>query len=222
MRSLVTLSLLAAMTTACADPVVATTGPSVALPPRTIVALGDSLTSGKGLSAELAYPAVLQRMIDETRLPFRVINHGLSGDTTRGGVRRLDAALAGRPAVMIVALGANDGLRGVPVADVRSNLEEIIRAAKAENVKVLLCGMEAPPFHGLDYTVQFHQIYPALAGRHAIPLVPFMLQNVLVNGIDMLQADLHPNAAGAAEIARTIWPYLHPLLVAADSAALGV
>jgi acyl-CoA thioesterase-1 len=153
-------------------------------------------------------------MLDEAKLPFRVVNHGVSGDTTAGGVRRLRAALDEKPAVLIVALGANDGLRGVPVSQVRANLEKIIEGAQAEGVQVLLCGMEALPTNGWDYFLQFHQIYPALAQKFNVPLVPFILQNVLLNGQEMLQPDFHPNARGAVEIAVTIWPYLQQLVTA--------
>jgi acyl-CoA thioesterase-1 len=216
MRTLMVVTLLTALGAACSGSASATpTEPSqLSLPPRTIVALGDSLTSGKGLQADEAYPALLQGMLDAVKLPFRVVNHGVSGDTTAGGVRRLRAALDEKPAIVIVALGANDGLRGVPVSQVRANLEQIIRAAQAEGVQVLLCGMEALPTHGWDYFLAFHRIYPDLAAKYKVPLVPFILQNVLMNGQEMLQPDFHPNARGAAEIAAAIWPYLQPLVTA--------
>lgn len=215
MRTLMVVTLLTALGAACSEQASATTtAPSQIVQPRTIVALGDSLTSGKGLQAGEAYPAVLQGMLDAVKLPFRVVNHGVSGDTTAGGVRRLRAALDEKPAIMIVALGANDGLRGVPVAQVRANLEKIIEAAQAEGVQVLLCGMEALPTHGWDYFIAFHQIYPTLAAKYNVPLVPFILQNVLLNGQEMLQEDFHPNARGAAEIAHAIWAYLQPLVTA--------
>ena len=215
MKRLMAAAFVTALGTACSDHASATTtAPSQIVQPRTIVALGDSLTSGKGLQANEAYPAVLQGMLDAVKLPFRVVNHGVSGDTTAGGLRRLRAALDEKPAIMIVALGANDGLRGVPVSQVRANLEKIIEAAQAEGVQVLLCGMEALPTHGWDYFLEFHQIYPSLAAKYKVPLVPFILQNVLMNGQEMLQADFHPNARGAAEIAHAIWPYLQPLVTA--------
>jgi acyl-CoA thioesterase I len=182
---------------------------------RTIVAFGDSLTSGHGLPLEQAFPAVLERRLHAQGLPFRVVNHGVSGDTTSDGVRRLKAALAERPEILILALGANDGVRGVPVATVRSNLEAIIEAAQTANVKVLLCGMEALPLHGLEYTIEFHRLYDELSAKYDTPLVPFMLAGVIGNQ-DMLQPDLvHPNAAGAAKIAGNIWPYLQPLAAGA-------
>ena len=190
----------------------ATPGQSVPSATRTIVALGDSLTSGHGLPLEQAFPAVLERRLRAQGLPFRVVNHGISGDTTADGLRRLNAALAERPEIMILALGANDGLRGVPVSTVRSNLETIIEAAQAAKVKVLLCGMEALPLYGLEYTMEFHRLYGELSAKYDIPRVPFMLAGVIGNQ-EMLQPDfIHPNAAGAAEIAGNIWPYLEPLM----------
>jgi acyl-CoA thioesterase-1 len=209
------VSLVTAIGAACSEQASATTpAPSQVLAPRTIVALGDSLTSGKGLQANEAYPAILQRLVDQAGLSFRIVNHGVSGDTTTGGVRRLRAALDEKPAVLIVALGANDGLRGVAVSQVRSNLEKIIETAQAEGVQVLLCAMEGLPTHGWDYFLEFHNLYPALAAKYNVPLVPFIMQNVLMNGQEMLQPDFHPNARGAAEIAHAIWPHLQPLLVA--------
>lgn len=209
------VSLVTALGAACSDQASATTtAPSQVLAPRTIVALGDSLTAGKGLQAAEAYPAVLQGLVEKAGLSFRIVNHGVSGDTTTGGLRRLRAALDERPAVLIVALGANDGLRGVPVSQVRSNLEQIIETAQAEGVQVLLCAMEALPTHGWDYFLEFHHLYPALAAKYNVPLVPFIMQNVLLNGQEMLLPDFHPNARGAVEIAHAIWPYLQPLLVA--------
>lgn len=208
--------LLLAITTVfaagCSNKAAAATGPTQVLQTRKIVALGDSLTSGHGLPPEQAYPSVLDKMLRTAGLPFTVVNHGVSGDTTLGAVRRLDAALEEQPAILIVALGANDGLRGVPVAQVRANLETIIQAAQKRNIAVLLCGMEALPLYGWEYTVQFHNLFPALAQKHGVPLVPFLLDGVVANQ-ELLQPDfVHPNAAGANQIARTIWFYLQPLV----------
>ena len=149
---------------------------------------------------------------DPNALPFTVINHGVSGDTTARAVRRLQAALDENPSILIVALGANDGLRGVPVATVRRQLDQVITRAKARNARVLLCGMETPPFRGWDYTVAFHAIFPALAREHDVPLVPFLLAGVFGN-LDLNQPDMvHPNAAGAQRIAETVWPFLEPMV----------
>ena len=180
-----------------------------------IVALGDSLTSGHGLGRSHAYPAVLEASLREAGLPFSVVNHGISGDTTAGGVRRVQAALAEKPQILIVALGANDGLRGVPVATVRKNLEQIIEAAQARGVSVLLCGMDALPLYGWQYTMDFHNIYPELAKKYGVPLVPFLLTGVVANQAMLLPDMIHPNIAGAKAIATNIWPFLQPLAAAA-------
>jgi acyl-CoA thioesterase I len=176
-----------------------------------IVALGDSLTSGHGIGKSQAYPAVLERSLREANLPFTVVNHGVSGDTTAGGVRRIEAALAENPDILILALGANDGLRGVPVPAVRRNLEQAIEAAQARGVRVLLCGMDALPLYGWQYTMDFHQIYPELAAKYNVPLVPFLLAGVVANQAMLLPDMVHPNAAGARAIAANIFPYLQEL-----------
>jgi acyl-CoA thioesterase-1 len=177
----------------------------------TIVALGDSLTSGHRLPRGAAYPALLEEELRLAGLPFAVVNHGVNGDTTAGAVRRLDAALAENPQILIVALGANDGLRGVSIAQVRANLSRIIEAAQSRGVAVLLVGMEALPLYGWQYTIDFHHVFPELAAKYAVPLVPFMLNGVLGNP-DLMSSDgIHPNAAGAKAIAANIWPYLKPL-----------
>src|SRR3954463_8619434 len=134
-----------------------------------VVVLGDSLTSGRGIGAANAFPAVLQRYVDRDGYPYRMVNAGVSGDTTAGGLRRLDAALEGDVRVLVVALGANDGLRGVPVAQVKQNLSRIIATARARGIAVLLCGMEALPLYGWNYTTAFHQIYVDLARENAVP-----------------------------------------------------
>jgi acyl-CoA thioesterase-1 len=176
-----------------------------------IVAFGDSLTSGHRLPRTDAYPAVLERSLRESGLPFTVINHGLNSDTTAGALRRLDAALAERPQILILAFGANDGLRGVPVKQVRANLEKLIEKAQDQDVKVLLVGMEALPLYGWQYTVDFHHVFPKLAEKYDIPLVPFMLDGVLGNPDLMSPDGIHPNAAGARLIAGNIWAALRPL-----------
>lgn len=212
MRVLMCLSLAGALLPACSNRAAAATAPTQVPQVRKIVAFGDSLTSGHGLpSQDQAYPAVLERMLQSGGLPFVVSNHGLPGDTTVDAVLRLDAALAEEPDILIVALGANDGVKGVPVSTVRANLATIIERAQARDIKVVLCAMEALPFHGLDYFVRFRRIFPTLAATYDVPLVPFILAGVFGNR-DMLLPDLvHPNAAGAAQIARAIFPYVQPL-----------
>lgn len=177
----------------------------------TVVALGDSLTSGHRLPENQAYPALLEKRLDDADLPFRVVNHGVSGDTTAGGVRRLEAALAEKPQILIVELGANDGLRGVPVSRVRANLVTIIEAAQKQGVAVLLCAMDALPVNGFQYTLDFHRLYYDLAEQYNVPLVPFLLNGVLGNR-ELMSADgVHPNREGAKALADTIWPVLKPL-----------
>jgi acyl-CoA thioesterase-1 len=140
-----------------------------------------------------------------------VLNAGAWGDTTADGLRRLDEALVDGTRVLIVALGANDGLDGVPLTEIEQNLDRIIQRAQARGVSVLLCGMETPPFRGLNYSLEFHQIFPRLAAARATALVPFMLAGVLLIP-DMTTDGVHPNRAGAQRIAATIWPYLEPMV----------
>jgi acyl-CoA thioesterase-1 len=177
-----------------------------------IVCFGDSLTSGHGLGNGAAYPAVLQQKVRAAGFSCEVVNAGVSRSTSGEALQRIDAALRGDVRVLIVALGANDGLRGVPVAQLESNLARIIEAAEARRIPVVLCGMEALPIHGWDYTVAFHRVYEQLAKRFQLPLVPFVMLNV-IGRADLLQPDrIHPNAAGARAIADAIWPHLEPLV----------
>lgn len=188
------------------------TSPSSVAPPlaRTVAVLGDSLSVSP--SRDASFPAVLQRKIDAEHLPWRVVNAGRNGDTTAQGLARLDDVLKARPEILVVALGANDGLRGVPVASVTRQLDAIVTRAQASGARVLLCGMETPPWRGWSYTAAFHEIFPDLARQHGLPLVPFLLAGVFgnleLNGPDMV----HPNAAGAQRIADTVWPFLAPLV----------
>ena len=197
--------------------VLASAAPRDAARPR-IVVLGDSLASGRGIGADHAFPAVLQEKLDEEGLEFEVVNGAISGDTSSRALRRFEPLLDGDVRVLVIELGANDGLRGVAVAQVKANLSRVIEAAQARGITVLLCGMEALPVHGWDYTVAFHNAYAELAKQYDVPLVPFILMNVIGNR-DLMQPDrAHPNAAGARAIAENIWPYLKPLL--AGKAAL--
>ena len=184
-----------------------------------IVALGDSLTSGHRLPRGDAYPALLEKALEDAGLPFDVVNQGVNGDTTAGGVRRLAAALDEKPQILIVAFGANDGLRGVPVAQVRANLAKIIETAQARGVSVLLVGMEALPIYGWQYTIDFHNLWPELAAKYKVPLVPFILDGVLGNPDLMSPDGIHPNAAGARLIASNIWTTLRPLAQSLAAAA---
>lgn len=191
----------------------------MAVEKQPIAVLGDSLAVSP--TEADSFPTVLQSRLDARQLPWVITNAGVRGDTTAGALRRVDAVLAREPRILIVALGANDGLRGVSVSTITANLSVIIERAQARGVRVLLCGMETPPLNGWNYTVAFHQIYPGLAEKYRTPLVPFLLTNVVLNP-EMNGPDLvHPNAAGARQIAETIWPYLEPLVTDAGGRAIG-
>lgn len=179
---------------------------------RRIVMLGDSLTSGLGLEAEQAYPALLQTRLDARKAGWLIVNAGVSGDTSAGGLRRLDWALEGGAAVVLVALGGNDALRGLPVSDLANNLDQVVRRAQASGARVILAGMEAPPNTGPDYAASFRAVYPAVAKKRGVTLVPFLLDGVA--GIESLnQADgIHPNPAGARILADTVWRALEPVV----------
>jgi acyl-CoA thioesterase-1 len=182
-----------------------------------IVCLGDSLTAGLGLAQTDAYPALLQRRLDEKGIDYEVVNAGVSGDTSAGGLERLDWALDGDVRVLIVALGGNDALRALPTEQLHRNLATIIERAQGRGITVVLAGMEAPPNFGRDYIVSFHKVYPALAKEYRIAFVPFLLQGVA--GVDALnQRDgIHPTAEGARILADNIWAALEPIVEARRS-----
>lgn len=220
------LAALVATTAACGSseapaPAAVSSAPRVdAAPPaapattgrQRIVILGDSLTAGLGLQIADAYPARLQEKIDADKLPYEVVPAGVSGDTSAGGLSRLDWALGDNPQILVVALGGNDALRGLPIEELKRNLSAIIERAQAKRIRVVLAGMEAPPNFGRDYTVAFHQLYPDLAKQYDVPLVPFLLQDVA--GIEKLnQRDgIHPTADGARIVANNVYAVLRPLL----------
>jgi acyl-CoA thioesterase-1 len=177
-----------------------------------IVAFGDSLTSGRGIGAADAYPAVLQERLDGSGYDYRVVNAGVSGDTTGRALRRYREALDGDVKILILALGANDGLRGVAVDQLMSNLSEIIEEAQRRGIAVVLVGMDALPVRGWDYSVAFHRAYDSLAARYSITLVPSFLMKILTDSSLMQSDRAHPNKAGARAIADLVWPHLEPLL----------
>ena len=190
---------------------------ATAVRPRVVV-LGDSLTAGLGLQPDEAYPALLQRSIDADGLGYEVINAGVSGDTSAGGLSRLEWALDGDVRFLVVALGGNDGLRALPAEELARNLSTIIDRAQARHITVVLAGMEAPRNFGRDYVVKFHQVYPDVARKYNVALVPFLLQNVA--GIDRLnQRDgIHPTSEGAQIVAANVWSVLKPMLTATAAA----
>jgi len=181
---------------------------------RLIVFLGTSLTAGLGLDPDQAYPAVIQRRLDSLKLPWRAVNAGVSGETSAGALSRLDWVLAGRPAVLVLETGANDMLRGMDLDSTRANLAAIVRRAREVDpgVRIVLAGMEAAPNLGPRYAAQFRSLFPDLAAREHLALVPFLLAGV--GGVDSLnQADgIHPTAAGDRIVAENVWRVLEPLL----------
>ena len=174
--------------------------------------LGDSLTAGLGLDPRDAYPAVLQRMLTDHGYSFEVVNAGVSGDTSSDGLRRLDWSLGGNVQVLILALGANDGLRGLPPSQMKENLQRIITRARQRGIAVLLAGMEAPPNFGDRYTAEFRGAFKDLAATNHLVFVPFLLNGVA--GVDSLnQADgIHPTPRGAVMVADTLWPSLEKMI----------
>lgn len=177
-----------------------------------MVFLGDSLTAGLGLGEEEAFPALVGRALAERGLPIRVVNAGVSGDTTAGGLARLDWLLSQRPAVLLVALGANDGLRGQPLESIESTLAEIVRRAREAGARVVLAGMKMPPNYGPEYTRDFEQLYARLARENELPFLPFLLEGVATVP-ELNQADgIHPTAAGQRRIAELVTRELEPLV----------
>jgi acyl-CoA thioesterase I len=179
---------------------------------RTVLAFGDSLTAGLGVAPDEAYPALLQARLHARGYGYRVVNAGVSGDTTAGALRRVDWALRARPDIVIVALGANDGLRGLSSRAMRDNLETIVRRFRAAGARVLLAGMRLPPNYGADVAQEFAAVFPDVARRTGVPLMPFLLDGVAADP-RLNQADgIHPNAAGHRVIAEHVWTYLEPLI----------
>ena len=179
---------------------------------RVIVAFGDSLTAGLGVAANEGYPAVLEQKIKEAGYPYRVINSGVSGETTAGGLRRVDWVLRSRPEIVILELGANDGLRGLDLNQTEKNLSAIIERFQKEGVEVVLAGMKMPPNYGKEYTAQFEKIFPRLAARYRLALIPFFLDGVAAQS-NLNQADgIHPTGPGYRRIVDRIWPIIEPLL----------
>jgi acyl-CoA thioesterase-1 len=180
----------------------------------TVVILGDSLAAGYGLDPSEAFPALIQKKVDAAKLNFLVINAGVSGDTTAGGLRRMDWLLKRRIDVLLLELGGNDGLRGLSVETTHTNLQLIIdRARKANSaVKIVIAGMQMPPNMGDDYNQRFQQIFPDLAKTNNTALIPFLLKNVGGNP-ELNQPDrIHPTAEGHKILAKTVWQVLEPVL----------
>ena len=211
------LGLVSAALLACnRDP-----APPAGLPPAPpdggrgrILFLGTSLTAGLGVDPSEAYPALLQHKIDSTGLGFVAVNAGVSGETSAGARRRMDWLLREPAAVLVIETGANDGLRGLEVDSLAANIQAIIDRAREQTPapRIILVGMEALPNYGFRYARRFKAVYPELAKRNHVPLVPFLLEGVA--GVDSLnQADMiHPTAAGQRRVAQTLWPALERVL----------
>ena len=197
---------------AAATPVTPAPAAPVASDRPRIVFLGDSLTAGYGLEQSQAVPALIQARLKKEGYPFEVVNAGVSGDTSAGGLSRLEWSLTGDVRILVLELGANDGLRGLPVASMRHNLEEVITTAQARGVAVLLIGMEALPNYGASYTSEFRDTFPALAKAHKTALMPFYLDGVAGKPELNIADGMHPNPAGAVIVANNLWRTLEPML----------
>ena len=224
-RTITLLLVLCASAVACRKPAeetsraVAPPAAPAAEPKRApdlpkVVVLGDSLTAGLGLAETQAFPAILQEYVDKAGYQFKVVNAGVSGDTSAGGLRRVDWALDGDVRVLVLALGANDGLRGLPVKEMKANLTAIIARArdKDKKVQIVLAGMEAPPNYGQEYATEFRNASREIARTEHAVLIPFLLDRVA--GLsEMNQGDgIHPNERGARIVADNVWAALRPLL----------
>ena len=177
-----------------------------------ILAFGDSLTAGFGVPDAESYPARLQNILIENGYKHKVVNAGVSGDTTAGGVRRIKWLMKNNPEIVILELGANDGLRGLSLQEMESNLEKIIIICEENGAKVLLTGMKAPPNYGEEYTIEFEKTFFRLAEKHKLPLVPFFLEGVA--GVrEFTQSDgIHPLGSGYEIVVQTIWKHLKPFM----------
>jgi len=182
--------------------------------PAVILFLGDSITAGYGLEISQAYPALIQQRIEAKKWPFKVVNAGQSGDTTAGGLNRIDWLLRSRIDVLVLELGGNDGLRGVPAETIRKNLQAIIDRVKTKypKAKIIIAGMKVPPNMGNSYSKEFESVFLSVAKKNDAPLIPFVLEGV--GGIsDLNQADgIHPTMRGQQIVAANVWKVLEPVL----------
>src|ERR1700722_3857909 len=187
--------------------------PSTPLDTRpVIVAFGDSLSAGYGAEPGKSFPDFLQKDLDAAGLHWRVVNSGVSGNTTLDGLYRVNEVLKRKPRITIVEFGGNDGLRGLPIDTTRANLDQIIQMLQAAGSKVVLAGMTLPPNYGPDYIQPFQQIYVELAAKYKVPRIPFLLEGVAVHPELMQQDRIHPTAEGNEIVAKTVLRYLKPLL----------
>lgn len=215
MLSVVLLPILACGRSREAGPESAAPSTSPNEPPARIVCLGDSLTAGYGLEPQEAWPVLVQERLAQKGYDYEIVNAGVSGDTSAGGLRRLDWSLEGDVRVLVLALGANDGLRGLPTAELKRNLDTMVQAAQARGVRVLLVGMELPPNLGPEYSQSFRQVYRDVAQQqHVAGFLPFLLDGVAGQARFNQGDSIHPNALGTRLVAENVWQALEPLLAA--------
>jgi acyl-CoA thioesterase I len=181
-------------------------------PQPIILAFGDSLTAGFGVGVKESYPSRLQDLLKKNGFPHKVINAGVSGDTTAGGLRRINWLMKQKPQIVILELGANDALRGLPIPPMESNLSDIIEICKKQNTKVLLVGMKAPPNYGEEYSSKFEETFYKLAKKFKTPLVPFLLEGVAAKREHNQGDGIHPTSEGYKIVVKTVWEYLKPML----------
>jgi len=180
---------------------------------RTILVFGDSLSAAYGIRPEQGWVALLAQRLRDQGYGYQVINASVSGETSTGGLERLPRALQlHTPEIVILELGANDGLRGLPVTDLRASLGRMVQLSRAAGARVLLVGIRIPPNYGPRYTEEFARVFPELAQQYHLPLVPFLLEKVALDPARMQEDGLHPNPAGEPPVLDTLWPYLKPLL----------
>jgi acyl-CoA thioesterase-1 len=181
--------------------------------PRTILVLGDSLSAAHGLRPEQGWVALLGQRLESQGYGYQIVNASVSGETSGGGAERLPRALQlHHPEIVVLELGANDGLRGLPPSGTRDNLAHMAQLSQAAGARVLLLGMRIPPNYGQRYTEEFAHVFPEIAAQYHLSLVPFLLQDVALNPALMQEDGLHPNARGQPLVLDTVWPYLKPML----------
>lgn len=187
---------------------------AIAQEKKTILIFGDSITAGYGVEPDQAFPAHIQQKIDSLGLSYEVLNGGLSGETSAGGLRRISWVLQRDVDIMILELGGNDGLRGIDLSSTKDNLQQIVDKALAKypDMEIIIAGMQVPPNLGIEYTKEFREIFPTLAKENDLQLIPFILEKV--GGIAELNLpdQIHPNAEGHKLVAETVWETLYPIL----------
>lgn len=180
---------------------------------KVLLVFGDSLSAGYGLARGESFPDRLQQRLDAAGFRWRVVNQGVSGDTTAGGVARMNRGLTQNPSLVLLELGGNDGLRGTPLASTRANLEKLIQAFQGAGAKVVLAGMTLPPNYGPDYVRGFEKVFRELATQYKLPLIPFLLADIITPDLRYLQRDgIHPTAEGAEIVSATVMKVVKPLL----------